>query len=201
MPLKHLFILGGVVAALVGGFLWRDTFLRSKLSEESKKALVLQTQAKVLYESGLESKKSAIEADKKVAEEAKKTAEAEKTSQILKNKVKTLQSQLQKPPEVGDIVDPVHLAMDNAKDDYIEALEYETESQKQHIQALETSVTAWKLSSDAFEAAYKRSEEAFVAQRIATETAQKTAKTALWKGRMQGFGAGALSALLYGLKK
>lgn len=201
MPLKYWLILGGVVAALVGGFLWRDTFLRSKLSEESKKALVLQTQAKVLYESGLESKKNAIEADKKVVVEAQKAAEAEKTSQILKNKVKTLQSQLQKPPEVGDIVDPVHLAMDNAKDDYIEALEYETESQKQHIQALQTSVTAWKLSSDAFEAAYKRSEEAFVAQRIATETAQKTAKTALWKGRMQGFGAGALSALLYGLKK
>lgn len=201
MPLKYWLILGGVAAALVGGFLWRDAFLRSKLSEESKKALVLQTQAKVLYESGLESKKSAIEADKKVIIEAQKAAEAEKTSQILKKELKALQSQRQKPPEVGDIVDPVHLAMDNAKDDYIEALESETESQKQHIQALQTSVTAWKLSSDTFESAYKRSEEAFVAQRIATETAQKTAKTALWKGRMQGFGAGALSALLYGLKK
>ena len=187
MTAKNLAIAGGVVLALVAGVYLLDGHYSKKVLDQQAiaqeavgKAAQLETEAK-------NAKKDAQIAEDTAEVISQKLVQSEKTTAYLKRRVDELSKVPGSLPSVGDALTPEHVALDEAKDTYIDQLENETQSQKELISSLETAVDKWKLSSNNFEGVLEEERRARRAEQIASSAALKGVRVARWRGRLEGF--------------
>ena len=187
MTTKNLAIAGGVVLALVVGIYLLDGHYSKKVLDQQAiaqeavgKAAQLETEAK-------NAKKDAQIAEDTAEVISRKLVKAEADVKRLKQRVSELASVPQSVVTVGGEVTPEHVAIDEAKDQYIGSLENETQSQKELIASLETAGDKWKLLSNNFESALEEERRARRAEQIASSAALESMKVARWRGRLEGF--------------
>ena len=187
MTAKNLAIIGSILLTLAGIIYGVDYFYGKKVLDQ--KAIAQEAVGKVKQ---LETEAKNAKKDAQIAEDtaeviSRKLVKAEADVKRLKQRVSELASVPQSVVTVGGEVTPEHAALDQAKDEYINSLENETQSQKELISSLETAVDKWKLSSNNFEATLEEERRARRAEQIASSAALKGVRVARWRGRLEGF--------------
>ncbi len=179
--MKWYLYLGGVGLACAATLYITSCSQQKQVTRAVGLAEKHRNEAIALAKDGVMQRLKAEASDALAKEKAKDSEKANQQVAVLKKRLRDAQS-------LPGYVQPTSPDDPSAiKDEIIAAQDIEIQSQKEELKQVYQSRDEWKLTAQTFESAYKRSQEAFVAERLAREASQRGARTERWKGRLEGF--------------